>query len=87
MPTYSFHGPGSIHLAQGHMTEFLHTWRKANQHVRAGEHMKAIYWLQRAHEVLARKNRHQWSFAHELDLGYVLAATFVLSIVLIGSQL
>jgi hypothetical protein len=67
------------------MTEFMRAWRKANRHVRAGQHAKAVYWLERAQAMLDQGPRRHDRRFKELDLGYLLTALFIF-IAVVGSQ-
>jgi hypothetical protein len=59
------------------MTKAKGAWRKANVHVRSGQHAKAIYWLSRTIAILdgGQPSRHRLK---DIDAGYMFAVLFVL---------
>ena len=63
------------------MTRTMRAWRKANAHVRSGQHAKAAYWLSRTLAILDREQlpRRRWKY---IEADYLLAALFVLVVVL-----
>jgi hypothetical protein len=65
------------------MTRTMRAWRKANGYVRSGQHAKAAYWLSQTLEMLDRDRtpRRRSKF---METDYLLAALFVLVVVLIG---
>jgi hypothetical protein len=59
------------------MTQAVRAWRKANTHVRAANHAKAIYWLCRTQATLDA-DRPGRKGHHGMDTGYMFAAAFFL---------
>jgi hypothetical protein len=64
------------------MTKTMRAWRKANAYVRSGGHAKAAYWLSRTLAMLD-ENRAPRRRKY-IDADYLLAALFMLVVVLIA---
>ena len=65
------------------MTRTMHAWRKANAYVRSGDHAKAAYWLSRTLAILDG-NRAPQRRTKYIDADYLLAALFMLVVILIA---
>ena len=65
------------------MTRTMHAWRKANAYVRFGHHAKAAYWLSRTLAILDG-NRAPQRRTKYIDADYLLAALFMLVVILIA---
>jgi hypothetical protein len=63
------------------MTRMMHAWRKANAHMRSGEHAKAVYWLSRTLAILDNERPRRRRLE---GMDYLLAALFVLVVVWIA---
>lgn len=65
------------------MTRTMRAWRKANAYVRSGHHAKAAYWLSQTLAMLdgnlSPRRRTKY-----IDADYLLAALFMLVVVLIA---
>jgi hypothetical protein len=59
------------------MTRTMRAWRKANAHVRSGQHDKAIYWLSRTVRILdgERPNKRRLD---DMNAAYMLGALTIL---------
>ena len=65
------------------MTRMMRAWRRANAHMRSGEHAKAVYWLSRTLAILDNE-RPRRGRVEGMDIDYLLAALFVLVVVWIA---
>ena len=65
------------------MTKAKRAWRKANAHVRSGQHDKAIYWLSRTQAILDEHRPHPRR--ERFDKGYMLGALIVLVVLWVAS--
>ena len=65
------------------MTRMMRAWRRANAHMRSGEHAKADYWLSRTLAILENE-RPRRRRLEGMDIDYLLAALFVLVVVWIA---
>ena len=65
------------------MTKTMRAWRKANAYVRSGHHAKAAYWLSRTLAML-EGNRAPQRRTKYIDADYLLAALFMLVVILIA---
>ena len=67
------------------MTRTMRAWRKANAHMRSGQHDKAVYWLSRTLQILdggpPRRSR-----LKDIDAGYMLTALFFLVLILVVNR-
>jgi len=65
------------------MTKTMRAWRKANAYVRSGDHARAAYWLSRT-LVKLDGNRVPRRRTKYIDADYLLAALFMLVVILIA---
>jgi hypothetical protein len=65
------------------MTKTMRAWRKANAYVRSGDHARAAYWLSRT-LVKLDGNRVPRRRTKYIDADYLLAALFMLAVILIA---
>ena len=63
------------------MTRMMRAWRRANAHMRSGEHAKAVYWLSRTLAILDNERPRRRRLE---GIDYLLAALFISVVVWIA---